>query len=345
MRVTSYRNTLLRIARDRTAVAMTEFALATPLVLTLGLWGLETANLAITHMRVSQAALHLADNASRIGETSSLTRRKIYEDDINDFFLGSNYQAGEAIDMYEFGRVIISSLQVEEGTDAQQYIAWQRCKGRGQFQSDYGVQDTGKGDPSFQGMGPVGEEVFALKGEAVMFVEISYEYQPIVTDAFLTSREIKASAAFTVRADRDLSQIYQRDADNPDDIARCDVYDAYKSIPAPRKASGGWGWVFSDDPDAPGSTPPSSGSSSGGTTGSTSTGGSTTSGGTSTTSTSSGGGGVGGGGGGGGGASGGGGGGGGVGGGGGGGGGASGGGGGGGGVGGGSGGGSTGSGG
>ena len=256
--MTQRRTSLRRMLRDSSAVAMTEFALATPLVLTLGLWGLETANLTITHMRVSQAAMHLADNASRIGETSSLTRRKIYEDDINDFFLGSNYQAGEAIDLYEFGRVIISSLQVEEGTDMQQYIAWQRCKGRGQFQSDYGVQDTGKGDPSFQGMGPVGEEVFALKGEAVMFVEISYEYQPIVTDAFLTSREIKASAAFTVRADRDLSQIYQRDADNPDDIARCDVYDAYKSIPAPRKASGGWGWVFSDDPDATGSTPPSS---------------------------------------------------------------------------------------
>ena len=256
--MTERRTSLRRMLRDSSAVAMTEFALATPLVLTLGLWGLETANLAITHMRVSQAAMHLADNASRIGETSSLTRRKIYEDDINDFFLGSNYQAGEAIDLYEFGRVIISSLQVEEGTDMQQYIAWQRCKGRGQFQSDYGVQDTGKGDPSFEGMGPVGEEVFALKGEAVMFVEISYEYQPIVTDAFLTSREIKASSAYTVRADRDLSQIYQRDADNPDDIARCDVYDAYKSIPAPRKASGGWGWVFSDDPDATGSTPPSS---------------------------------------------------------------------------------------
>ena len=256
--MTQRRTSLRRMLRDSSAVAMTEFALATPLVLTLGLWGLETANLTITHMRVSQAAMHLADNASRIGETSSLTRRKIYEDDINDFFLGSNYQAGEAIDLYEFGRVIISSLQVEEGTDMQQYIAWQRCKGRGQFQSDYGVQDTGKGDPSFQGMGPVGEEVFALKGEAVMFVEISYEYQPIVTDAFLTSREIKASSAYTVRADRDLSQIYQRDADNPDDIARCDVYDAYKSIPAPRKASGGWGWVFSDDPDATGSTPPSS---------------------------------------------------------------------------------------
>lgn len=256
--MTNRRTSLRRMLRDSSAVAMTEFALATPLVLTLGLWGLETANLAITHMRVSQAAMHLADNASRIGETSSLSRRKIYEDDINDFFLGSNYQAGDMIDLYEFGRVIISSLQVEEGTDMQQYIAWQRCKGRGQFQSDYGVQDTGKGDPSFQGMGPVGEEVFALKGEAVMFVEISYEYQPIVTDAFLDTREIKASAAFTVRADRDLSQIYQRNTDNPDDIARCDVYDAYKSIPAPRKASGGWGWVFSDDPDAVGGTPPAS---------------------------------------------------------------------------------------
>lgn len=259
------------ILRDVSAVAMTEFALATPLVLTIGLWGLETANLAMTHMRVSQTAMHLADNASRIGETSSLSQRKIYEEDINDFFLGSNIQASEAIDLYEFGRVIISSLQVEEGTAGQQYIAWQRCKGRRKFDSDYGVQDTGKGDPSFLGMGPAGEEVFALKGEAVMFVEISYEYQPLVTDAFLSSREIKATSAFTVRADRDLSQIYQRDPAAPDSIARCDVYDAYKSIPAQRTGSGGWGWVFSDNPGSTG--PTASGSSS-----STSSGGNTTSG-------------------------------------------------------------------
>lgn len=272
------RNTLNRIKEDKLAVAMTEFALATPFMLTLGLWGLETANFAVTSMRVSQVSMHLADNASRIGEVSSLTKRKIYEDDINDFFLGSNYQAGEAIDLYEFGRVVISSLQVEPGTAAQQYIAWQRCKGRRNFQSEYGAQDTGKGDPSFRGMGPNGQEVFAIKGEAVMFVEVSYEYQPIVTDAFLSTREITSQSSFTVRSNRDLSQIYQRDPSDPAEIARCDIYDAYKETPEPRRASGGWGWVFSDNPNAPGNTggsgSSSGGSSSGGSGGGTSTGGS-----------------------------------------------------------------------
>ena len=273
------RNTLNRIKEDKLAVAMTEFALATPFMLTLGLWGLETANFAVTSMRVSQVSMHLADNASRIGEVSSLTKRKIYEDDINDFFLGSNYQAGEAIDLYEFGRVVISSLQVEPGTAAQQYIAWQRCKGRRNFQSEYGAQDTGKGDPSFRGMGPNGQEVFAIKGEAVMFVEVSYEYQPIVTDAFLSTREITSQSSFTVRSNRDLSQIYQRDPSDPAEIARCDIYDAYKETPEPRRASGGWGWVFSDNPNAPGNTGGSSGGTSSGSGGS--SGGATSSGGAS----------------------------------------------------------------
>jgi len=44
---------LLRaLARSRSGVAMTEFALGAPLVLMAGLWGTETANYALTSMKV-----------------------------------------------------------------------------------------------------------------------------------------------------------------------------------------------------------------------------------------------------------------------------------------------------
>lgn len=237
---------LSRLRRSTAAVAMTEFAMAAPLLLTAGLYGLESANLAITHMRISQAAMHIADNASRIGDTSTLLNRKIYEADINDLLLGSNLQAGDAIDLYNYGRVIVSSLEVEDGSSpAQQYIHWQRCMGRLDWQSSYGKEGDGIGDSAFVGMGPPGEEVFALEGEAVIFVEVTYIYQPLVTDAFISDRTINVYSAFNVRDDRDLSQIYQQDASNPDPVASCSLYEGYGSETGrysdPGKA-GGWAW-------------------------------------------------------------------------------------------------------
>ena len=261
----SLRKMFGRLFTNKQAVAITEFALATPLVLTIGLAGLETGNLAVAHMRVNQAADHIADNASRIGDRSTLSNRKIYEDDINDVLLGSNLQAGENIDLYEFGRVIVSSLQVDSsGESEQQYIAWQRCKGRMHWQSSYGDEGDGKADPGFVGMGPAGEEVFAMEGEPVMFIEVAYYYQPIVTDAFISDRIIRATAAFQVRASRDLSEIYQRDPDSPDEVAQCDIYDSYKDIPSPPRLSGGWSWLFGDNPNAGTNDGSSSGGSSGG---------------------------------------------------------------------------------
>src|SRR3990167_1290106 len=75
---------LAGLVRNRSGVAAVELALGAPLVLTLGLWGAELGNLAITHMRVSQLAMQLADNGSRIGDESMLENLKIYESDIND---------------------------------------------------------------------------------------------------------------------------------------------------------------------------------------------------------------------------------------------------------------------
>ncbi|NMW31460.1 pilus assembly protein [Altererythrobacter sp. RZ02] len=260
-------NTLSKFAvalrNDKKAAALTEFALATPLVLTLGLWGLETANLAMMHMRVNQAAMQIADNAARIGDTSTLSNQKIYEDDLNDILRGMDIQAGESIDLYQHGRVIISSLQVEPGSDPdQQYIAWQRCKGRKEVSSSYGDQGTGVGDPSFTGMGPAGEEVTAIANDAVMFVEVQYNYQPLATDAFISDPVIRSRAAFQVRASRDLTQIYERNPGSPAEIARCDIFDSYKEAPPPPRKTGGWSWIFSDDPNAGGGSSSSSGGSS-----------------------------------------------------------------------------------
>lgn len=215
---------LRRLVRARGGVAMTEFALSLPILLIAGLWGTETANLAITHMRVNQLAAHIADNGSRIGDTSTLSDRKIYESDINDLIYGAGMQGGRELNIFKHGRIVISSLQVDDD-NGNQYIDWQRCKGEKTFASTFGNEGDGTGAP-IDGMGPDGEEVTAMPGDAVIFVEIAYDYQPLVGMGFGTDETIHTIASFTVRDDRDLSQIYQRDVGDPDSKADCAIYDS-----------------------------------------------------------------------------------------------------------------------
>lgn len=222
----SARRFAARLAECSSGIAMTEFALSVPLLFTAGLWGVETANQAIVQMEVSQLAIHIADNASRVGDTSTLEDRKIYESDINDVFQGANIQGGSRTDVFEHGRVILSSLEVVPGSEDQQYIHWQRCKGKKQHESSYGEEGDGL-DSAIAGMGPPGEEVFAFDGEAVMFVEVSYDYQPLIGGMFTYLKTMHATAAFNVRDSRDLTEIYQRDPLSPEPIASCKKFDGY----------------------------------------------------------------------------------------------------------------------
>lgn len=89
------RKFLRRLRANTSGLALTEMALSAPFVLTGGLWGVETANFAIVNMKVSQVALHIADNAARIGDTSTLQDRKIYESDIEDLFFGAYIQGAK----------------------------------------------------------------------------------------------------------------------------------------------------------------------------------------------------------------------------------------------------------
>lgn len=214
------------LMRCASGVAAVEFALAAPLFLGAGLWGAELANQAIVQMEISQVAVQIADNASRIGDVSVLENKKVYESDIDDILRGANLQAGTRLDLFEHGRVILSSLETVPGSDTDQYIHWQRCKGAKNYGSSYGVAGDGSGG-GMAGMGPEGEEIAAPPSDAVMFVEIAYDYQPLVGSGFTRARTLYATAAFNVRDSRDLTGIFQRDPANPDWVADCATYDSF----------------------------------------------------------------------------------------------------------------------
>ena len=210
---------LRSLLRNRSGVAMVEFALGAPFLLTAGLWGAEEANYALVNMKVSQLAEHIADNASRVGDTSTLQNRRIYESDVNDVFYGAQVQAGK-LGFYDNGRVVISSLEVKAESN-NQYIHWQRCRGMKTYAPAYGSEGDNLGT---NGMGPAGEQVTAQPGDAVIFVEVSYTYQPLISAQFMGSLDIYSIASFTVRDNRDLSEIYQRDAASPDPVQKCNLH-------------------------------------------------------------------------------------------------------------------------
>lgn len=212
------------LSRDNSAVALVEFAFAAPLVLGMGMMGTETAYFSITHMQVSQLAMQVADNASRVGE-SQLAAQVVTEDDINGVLVGAE-KLGQRLDIFENGRVIISSLQ--QNGDGGQWIAWQRCRGAKQVQSDFGVEGTGSSGTSFDGMGDATNPITASSGTAVIFVEVFYDYDPITPFEFFGATTMNYTAAFNIRDIRDLSGLRQTTPASP--VAACNVFSAARPV-------------------------------------------------------------------------------------------------------------------
>jgi hypothetical protein len=214
--------------RDRSGVAMIELGLSFPLLLLIGFGAIETSNLVITHTRLSQIALTVADNASRIRTESTLALPQVREADINQIFTAAELQA-EGLDLQNKGLIILSSL--EQNMEGGQWIHWQRCYGRKSGESSFGKAGDGATGTSFPGMGEVGAEVTATENTAVMFVEIHYEYEPLLFGAIIPDREVRYTGAFTVRDKRDLTQVYNPSPEA--NIAECSDFTMDEAVQAP----------------------------------------------------------------------------------------------------------------
>jgi hypothetical protein len=184
-----------RLRACESGVALTEFAMALPVLLTLGLVGLETANLAMAHLRVSNIAMLTADNAARV-------RDGIDETNVIELLTGAK-MSGDSIRFRQNGRIILSSIEPNvpaSGPSNGQWIRWQRCDGTRNVASRYGGEGTGRTTNVLQAVGPASNQVSASAGTAVMVAEVEYRYQPVVSDAiFGSNRIIRYESAFNVR--------------------------------------------------------------------------------------------------------------------------------------------------
>lgn len=187
------------LRRDTSGLAMLEFAFMLPVLLTMSLAGAELTNFIITKMRISQIALHLADNAARIGSGSQLQAKTITEADINDLLTGADLQSGE-LALLANGRVIISSIEPSTVNTANSRIRWQRCKGSKTRASSYG---TVANSTNVTGIGPAGRQVSAPVSGVTMFVEVYYEYKPLVKTSLSPDTSMTEIASMMVRDRRD----------------------------------------------------------------------------------------------------------------------------------------------
>jgi hypothetical protein len=189
-----------RLGGDNHGVALLEFAFTLPVLLILSLTGAELTNYITTKMRISQISLHIADNAARIGAGTQLSLKTINEADINDLFVGANLQSGE-LRLLANGRIILSSLEpvATPNTTSRYKIGWQRCKGAKVRNSSYGEA----GATNLVGMGPTNRMTIAPDGGAAMFVEVYYEYQPLVRSSLAPSANMTEIASMMVRDRRD----------------------------------------------------------------------------------------------------------------------------------------------
>lgn len=174
---------------------MVEFAFAAPLLLFMILGGLELVNYALDQLKVSQIAMTVADNAGRV--TTGIDEANIYE------VMAGASVIGQSMDFENHGRIVLSSLQDNEqkGSKHGQMINWQRCWGDLDVDPAYGGEGTGRTDDTLpDGMGPDGNKIAAIDGTAVMFVEVTYDYQPLISGSILPfSGTIHRESAFNVR--------------------------------------------------------------------------------------------------------------------------------------------------
>jgi hypothetical protein len=227
MRLTSpapTRSRLGRLLRERRGVAMLEFALALPVVLPIGLYAVELCNFGITQLRLSQTTLALADNISRVGVDTTIATQQLREADIGEVIEGLRQQA-KNLSLTTNGRITISSLETKNGS---QWIHWQRCVGMKSgvgYDSSYGrAGDGGTSGSSFTGMGIGGTKVIAPPNAAVIFVEINYDYQPLISRYFMGERRLHQTASFVVRDNRELATGITNPSPSVGQPLTCDRY-------------------------------------------------------------------------------------------------------------------------
>lgn len=194
-----------RLLRNNRGTSLIEFAMTFPLISVMGMYGIELAYMASVNMQISQIALQVADNASRLEQTNNNTVAPTVTEVGIDSVMTGAIKVGERFNFTQNGRIILSSLERDPAT-GKQFIHWQRCAGSLMVPSAYGndTNNNGLNGTTLNGMGSGATKIQAASGVAVMFVEVIYDYQGIFGTLFVENTRFRQEASYIVRDIRDL---------------------------------------------------------------------------------------------------------------------------------------------
>lgn len=194
-KLTLFRARMAQIKENLSGVALIEFALALPLMMIVIFYGLEVTWLSINQLKLSQVALNAADNASRMGETHpSVSEKQLDESDILGVFQAADSFA-KNMELFQRGRMNMYSIQAD--SKGVPYSAWSRCKGKLR-----GNPQIGDSNPLADGVGPDGSKVKPTTDTPIMYVEVFYQYKPLMGNMFMDEVILKQTATYTVRDKR-----------------------------------------------------------------------------------------------------------------------------------------------
>lgn len=213
---------LRRLVSDKSGASLVEFAMVFPIISVMGMFGIEIAYMASVNMQISQIALQVADNASRLEQTNNNTVAPTVTEGGIDSVMTGAIKVGERFNFTGNGRVILSSLE-RDPASGKQFIHWQRCSGSLLTPSAYGNDSNNNGlnGTQLNGMGSGATKVQANNGVAVMFVEVIYEYQGIFGTLFVSNMRFRQEAAYLVRDTRDLRAVDQSGVTGGDGDSHC----------------------------------------------------------------------------------------------------------------------------
>lgn len=226
------RLTFARLRADHSGVALIEFAFTLPILLAVGFGGMELASQALANLRVSHAAIDLADNAARMGHQSTSTGyQTLTEADIIDAFQAMRQ---EKSDLTANGRVTVSSVEARTDSNGNpiQVLHWQRCVGL-QTAPATNLSPTYPAVPTDDSgkllAGGIGTpQLSAPPGSALMFIEVNYTYTslfqqlPVLGAAIGGTRPLHYVSAMIVRQNRSTND----SIDNSANLTKmtCDKY-------------------------------------------------------------------------------------------------------------------------
>ncbi|MEE4154021.1 MAG: TadE family protein [Erythrobacter sp.] len=185
---------LRRLRRDIAGLALIEFAYTLPIFVGFGLVGIEFANVVLARQKAERIAATIADQVASNQVPPN-------ERQIRDMFEAVDLIAAP-FDFNDNGNVIVTAVVGVRDTDddeIQNKVAWQRCRVKDSFESQFGEQWTGSDDVAEGPEIELPNDIELRQNQMVILTEVFFPYDEIVSTQLVGSF-LPPNAIFEERA-------------------------------------------------------------------------------------------------------------------------------------------------